>query len=203
MEAQGAVDLVTDVKLKNNNVQVGMMIADNDSSSPAAVKNAVKIHEILKQSDLNYTTKGLSKQLYEVKKSKVANPDDEMSNDFINHLKKCFTSAVKQNRGNLENMQKAIKNIPDHAFDKHENCGSWCRSGKENYQRSYDVYNPTLYEKLKDLFNELKENAYSFIMAGSSQANESLNNTMCSKNPKRLCLSKSGSSDRRYACTIS
>ena len=58
MEAQGAVNLVTSKKLKDNNVQIGVLVADNDSSSYAAVQNAVKTHKVLNQSDMNHTIKG-------------------------------------------------------------------------------------------------------------------------------------------------
>ena len=202
MEAQGAVDLATDPKLKTKNVQLGVLIADNDSSSIAAVHNAVTTHTVLKQSDMNHTTKGVSKKLYEIAKSRSQNPDDEMSHDFINYLKKYFTSAVKQNRGDLEKIKNAITNIPKHVFNDHQHCGAWCKAGKENYSRSYDVNNPILLESLTNLFDDLSESAANFVMAGSSQANESLNNTMCSKYSKRMCFSKSASSDRRYACTV-
>lgn len=100
-------------------------------------------------------------------------------------------------------MQKAIKNIPNHVFNKHENCGAWCRSGKENYERSYDVNSPILLQKLNELFTDLQQSASNFVMAGSSQANESSNNSMCSKNPKRICYSTTESSDHRFACTVS
>lgn len=95
MEAQGAVDPVTSQKLKENNVQVGVLVADNDSSSMAAVQNAVRTHKVLKQADMNHTTKGVSNKLHEIAKSKTHNPDDEMSHDFINYLKKMFYLSSK------------------------------------------------------------------------------------------------------------
>ena len=166
------------------------------------VQNAITTHKILKQADMNHTTKGVSKKLYEIAKSSSQNPDDEMLHDFINYLKKCFTSGVKQNRGNLEKMKNAITNIPKHVFDDHQHCGNWCKAEKENYSRSYDVNNPILFDSLSNLFNDLQESAANFVMAGSSQANESLNNSMCSKAPKRVCFSRLASADRRYTCTV-
>ena len=52
------------------------------------------------------------------------------------------------------------------------------------------------------LFDDLQENACNFSMAGSSQANESINNSTCSKIPKRVCYSKSASGDQRFSCAV-
>ncbi|XP_014206279.1 uncharacterized protein LOC106637834 [Copidosoma floridanum] len=75
------------------------------------------------------------------------------------------------------------------------------REGKENYV-GLQLKNAVLFKELKILFVKLAENAKKFLMAASSQANESLNNLMCSKAPKRLCYSTSQSCDLRFACTV-
>ena len=59
MKADGAVQLVTQSQiLKESNVQVGIFIGDNDSSSISAIQEASS-YSIFKKSDMNYTTKGV------------------------------------------------------------------------------------------------------------------------------------------------
>ena len=62
--------------------------------------------------------------------------------------------------------------------------------------------NPILFEALKRTFSNLSENAEKFASAASSQPNESLNNSMCSKAPKNKSYSTSESGDYRFAATV-
>ncbi|XP_077279100.1 uncharacterized protein LOC143906731 [Temnothorax americanus] len=189
MEADGAVQLVTNSNiLKTANIEVGVFIGDNDSCCIASIQNAIN-YEIVKQSDMNHTTKSVGNTLHEIHNSKVSDPDRELSNDTIKHLQRCFTYAVKQNQGNISKVQAALKNIPYHIFGYHENCSQWCQDNadKENYT-GIRVKNATLFEVLKNTFTKLADNAEKFAAATSSQANESLNNSMCSKAPKIMAL---------------
>lgn len=52
------------------------------------------------------------------------------------------------------------------------------------------------------MIEKVSNNAESYLTAGSSQSNESVNNTMASKNPKRVCLSLSASTDYRFAASV-
>ena len=201
MEAEAAVRLViNNDMLQNANVEIGIFIADNDSSSIAAVQKKSS-HLIIKQSDLTHTKKGVGNILYEVKSKQACDPDLELEHDSIKYFKKCFAYAVTQNVGHLENMQAALRNIPYHAFGDHKNCGSWCQANKENYVCT-EFKNPVLFEEIKAVFSKLAENACKFLMAASTQNNESLNNMMSSKAPKRICYSKSESCDFRFAATV-
>lgn len=203
MEAEGARKLVVENKiLKDANVEIGVFIADNDSSSISAIQGASN-YVIIKQSDMNHTKKGVSNALYNINGKISKDPDRELQHDTIKTLKKYFSYAVTQNVGDLEKMMAAIKNIPNHAFDRHENCGTWCKAkeDKENYV-GLQLKNTVLFNELQILFDRLAENATKFLMAASSQANESLNNSMSSKAPKRICYSTSESCDYRFACTV-
>ncbi|XP_058806469.1 uncharacterized protein LOC131672927 [Phymastichus coffea] len=196
MEADRAVELVTKSQiLKEANVQVGVFIGDNDSSSISAIQNASN-HKIVKQFDMNHSTKNVGGALHEIKK--VNDPEKELSNDIIKYIQRCFAFAVHQDKGDILNIQKAIRNIPEHLFDHHENCGSWCRDDSENGIR---LYNVDLYDALKNFFNELVDDEYKFVSAASSQANESLNHSMCSKAPKGNSYSTSESCDYRFSVT--
>lgn len=203
MEADGAVQLVTNSNiLKAANIEIGAFIGDNDSCSIASIQNVIN-YEIVKQSDMNHTTKGVGNTLHEIHNNSVSDPDRELSNDTIKHLQRCFTYAVKQNQGNILKVEAALKNIPYHIFSYHENCSQWCQDNtdKENYT-GIRLKNAILFEVLKNTFAKLADNAEKFAAAASSQANESLNNSMCSKAPKRISYSTSESIDYRFACTV-
>lgn len=205
MEAEGARQIVTESQsLKNANIQIGGFVADNDSSSKLAVESSVD-YKVLNQSDIAHTKKGLKNMLWDISKSQKRDPDKELNKDVIDQFVRCFSAAVHQNKGNLVNMKLAIANISQHAKGCHENCGSWCgvQSGKENYQSSFsNLKNKTLRSEIDNIFSKFSENAEKFITAGSSQANESLNNTMAQKAPKRICYSQSASADYRFAAAV-
>ena len=66
MEPHAAVKLVNENKiLKKCNVEVGVLIADNDSSSISAIRNACT-YEVVKQADKNHTSKGVTNALYKI-----------------------------------------------------------------------------------------------------------------------------------------
>ncbi|XP_043471058.1 uncharacterized protein LOC122504185 [Leptopilina heterotoma] len=102
------------------NLQVGIVIADNDSSSICAIRNASE-HEVVKQADKNHTSKGVVNELYKIQKK-----HKELTAVTIKYLQRCFSYCVSQNKGNSRNMAEAIKNIPHHCFNDHVNCGT-CR----------------------------------------------------------------------------
>lgn len=134
IDPQGAINLIAKNPILNEcNIKVGVMIGDNDSTAIYAARN-VSTHDIIKQSDTNHTSKGLTNKLYKIKK----NIYKELNTTTINYLQKCFNYSIVQNKGDCENMSKAIRNIPYHCFNKHQNCGAWCTFSKnpENYEHS-------------------------------------------------------------------
>lgn len=130
--------------------------------------------------------------------------DKELSHDIIAYLKNTFATIVKRNKNNKERIEEKLKNLAYHVFDIHDNCGSYCKYKieKENYDNSRHMKNPTLFEHIRKFFLDLANNAHKFVFAGSSQANESLNNSMASFCPKSYSYSTSESADYRYACTV-
>ncbi|XP_023246840.1 uncharacterized protein LOC111643363 [Copidosoma floridanum] len=202
MEPKAAVLLT-----KNNPIlvarklEVGIFIADNDSSSISAVRQACD-HEVPKQSDKNHTTKGVVNALYKIQKS-----HKELNSVAIQYLKKCFTYCVSQNQGNSLAMASAIKNIPYHCFNFHNNCGDWCnyKTEQENYVHSNigdGFHSDILFNALKDIFNSLSTKSSQFVSNASSNANESLNAMIVSKAPKTRLYGKTASSDIRVASAI-
>ncbi|XP_034230904.1 uncharacterized protein LOC117639401 [Thrips palmi] len=202
MEAHTAEKLVTKSSiLKSQNLQVGILIGDDDSSSIASCR-AASSHEIVKQSDMNHTSKGVKNTLYGIEKS-----FDEINGDAILYLHRCFTYALSQNRGNCGAMAVALRAIPYHAFNDHTICGDWCgyKKDPENYDHRIvpgGFTDPALQEKLIDIFNKLANNASKFSAAASSNSNESLNSMMARKCSKMTCYSRSESADFRFGAVV-
>lgn len=208
MEAEGAWLLTSESQsLKEANFEIGGFIADNDSSSKHAVQASAQ-HVVLFQSDISHSKKGVKNHLYDIHKAThpiIFDPDKELNNDVIQQFVRCFAVAVHQTKGKLDDVKLAIKNIVQHAIGNHEpGSASWCgfKSGKENDQSSFVLKNPVLIVAIKNLFNDLSQNAEKFLLAGSSQANESVNNTMAHKAPKNICYSLTASADYRYAASV-
>ncbi|KAK0160250.1 hypothetical protein PV328_007678 [Microctonus aethiopoides] len=112
----------------------------------------------------------------------------------------CGCPCCKPITRNSKEVANALRNIPDHAFNNHNNCGHWCRYAKN--PSTYEHKSPDLYEDLKDIFGKLADNADRFAAGASSQANESLNATMTSHYPKSQCYSQTASGNFRFGCAI-
>lgn len=102
-----------------NNVEVGVLAGDDDSSTISVCRSASK-HPIIKQSDVKHISEGVKKQLYSIQKSHL-----ELTKDHITYLHRRFMYAVAQNRGNSEAMADVIRCIPHHTFNDHIKCGEW------------------------------------------------------------------------------
>lgn len=202
MEPKAAAELAANnpIFLKNK-VELGIVISDNDSSSIAAMRAACN-HEVIKHADKNHTTKGVTNELYKLKKN-----FKELSADAIKYLQRSFAYCISQNLGNEENMRNAIKNIPFHCFNIHTNCGQWCGYLKDpvNYKHatikesfSYEV----LLQALQNFFEVLANKCNRFVAGVSSNANESLNTIIASKVPKCRSYGTTASGDYRVACAI-
>ncbi|KAK0157033.1 hypothetical protein PV327_011446, partial [Microctonus hyperodae] len=207
IEAHSAVKLITDNPiLKKQNIEVGIFIGDNDSSSISAIRH-VATHPVLKLSDNNHTSKDVKNMLFRLKNGKTnVDPDKELSNDSIAYLHRCFSYAVAQNVADIPALAAAVKNIPYHAFNKHDECRSWCgfKKNPETYKHSTvhgGFKNQILFNTLVEEFKNLAKNASQFVGGGSTQGNESVNSIMARKAPKSVCYSVSESCDFRYGCT--
>lgn len=144
MEGQGAQDLAKSDSLKKAGIQIGGFVGDNDTQSLYNIQS-VSNHVILKQNDMGHAKKGVKNLLYEIKNAKSRDPDSELTHDSIKYLVKCFAYAVQQNKGKLNDLTLAIKNVPQHVMGKHDNCGNWCSAHKENYECSIRIRNLILF----------------------------------------------------------
>ncbi|KAK0170513.1 hypothetical protein PV328_008351 [Microctonus aethiopoides] len=118
-----------------------------------------------------------------------------------------FDIAVGENKGNLIQLADALRQIPNHVFGNHDNCGQWChrKSSDENNngeKKTILLKDARLYNKLQQIFFKYANNAAKFSIAASSQANESMNNIMAHKAPKNRCYSLSESADFRLASAV-
>lgn len=207
MEADAAAKMITESTiLKNANVEVGIVVGDDDSSTIAAIRRCVD-HPVVKFSDRNHTSKGVIFYIGHTFCHVVKISHKELTSDAIKYLKRCFGYALSQHIGNSTAMANAIRQIPHHAFNNHENCGAWCsyQHDPENYTHTSvpgGFQSSTLYTSLKQIFNQLANNSDKFAHGFSSQANESINHAAASKAPKAQCYSQSESADFRFAAVV-
>ena len=182
-------------------VELGVMIGDNDSSSISAIR-AGSNHEVIKHSDKNHTSKGVTNELYKIKKD-----HKELTSNSIKYLQRCFNYCVSQNPGDPMGMAAAIKNIPYHCYNDHSNCGSWCgyQHNPKTYQHSVigsGFKDEKLFNALKCLFNCLASEIDRFAAGVSSNVNERLNIMIASKAPKTRFYGGSASYNTRFAFAI-
>ena len=198
MEADAGVELINRSQiLRDANVNVRVVIGDEDSSTIATVRKQ-RSDEVYKLCDRNHLIKNFGKDLYVLAKTcKELNRQG-----VITHIKKCFSYAISQNKGQSLELAKAILNIPEHLFNQHENCGNWCKSQDNKKKPTVILNNEDLYNKLSQLFQSYANNARKFSVAASTQANESVNNVIAHKAPKSICYSRSASSDFRVASAV-
>ena len=104
-------------------------------------------------------------------------------------------------------MAQAIKNIPYHCYNIHDNCGEWC-----GYKRDPNTYSHStigdgfadenLLEFLKCLFNILASRTREFAAGALTNAVESFNALVSSKTPKCRFYGLHSSNDQRTCCSV-
>ena len=97
MEPDMAVELVANNPLLvEANAKIGVLIADDDSSTLAAVRRESS-HNIEKWSDFNHAKKGMINTLYSLK----------LPVKIIDYLGHCFSSAIKQNKSDVKKTRES------------------------------------------------------------------------------------------------
>lgn len=181
--------------LKEANLQVRVIVGDEDSSMIAAVRADNPLVTLHKLADKNHLVKNFNNELFKLRE----NHKELKKPDNLNHIKKCFTYALDQNRGDPANLAKALNSIPYHLFSIHEHCGEWCKKDKDH---TVVLKETSLHTDLKNFFSLYANNAEKFSVYASSQANESFNNIVAHKAPKNICLSRTASCDIRVADSV-
>ncbi|KAK0165556.1 hypothetical protein PV328_004062 [Microctonus aethiopoides] len=185
--------------LKDANMEIGVLIADNDSGTIAALRERCN-HEVVKHSDMNHTSTGVANQLYKLRQEKSYK---ELNCDSIKWIQRCFTYCVTQHDRDVDDIKQGLLNISEHAFNNHANCDpSWCDyyKDKENYTHSVigaGFKNENLYNDLKIMFQNLANRAQSYCAGASSNCNESFNHMYTTLAPKKCNYGLSGSGKTR------
>ena len=124
-----AVELIN--KSHGQNHKIKAIIADEDSSTMAKVKQLVP-HHVEKYSDLNHSKKIVSNSFYRLKTVFRI-----LTSKVIKYITHCFSAAVHKNKNNPVVLKAAILNIVSHIYGEHANCNSaWCRH-KETSSRPF------------------------------------------------------------------
>ncbi|XP_067030541.1 uncharacterized protein [Acropora muricata] len=209
MERDVAVELWTNAL--DSGTQFSTYVGDDDSTTIADILNKVP-YNVEKWSDTIHTKRSLATRLFNLKDRFKIQNCSTLSNKVINYYAKCFSYVVAQNAGNPELLKSGINSIVPHSFGEHSLCDkSWC-----GFQKCPERYKHTGLPNGKSLYGEPLKNALTNIFSeyatdivvkklspcANSQRNESLNNTIATKNPKTRYYGGSGCNDFRVACGV-
>ncbi len=181
MESDILVELLKDCKEKG--APVGEFCGDDDTTTIYRARREVD-PEIKKSSDKNHVSKNIGKDLHAIKSQ-----HKELTERSIAYLQKNFNYMLSQNKGSVDGIRQGLKAVVHHSFAEHEYCTeSWCGYLKdpENYKHKTlkkDLESPELKKELLIIFENRP--AEKLANLGSTQGNESLNNTNISKAEKR------------------
>ena len=185
-------------------VNISVLVGDDDSSAIKRLRDTCGV-DIEKSSDLNHMKKNLGNALYKLK----GEGHKELSDKVIKYIQKCFSYAITQNARKPDSLKLALAACVPHMYGEHATCGAWCEYSKdpENYRHSSlpygkDLSNTSTKAALTKLFNGYVNNADKLCHYGSSQANESLNNTIASKQPKSRHYGSSASFSYRVSAAV-
>lgn len=193
-----AVELILkNEMLVKKKCRIKVLVGDDDSSAIGALKKLAP-YTIIKWSDFNHVFKTWTSKLYEMKLSPV----------LREYFSKVFSLCVKLNKGDQQKVKQALENIIPHAFGDHKNCGDFCLKN-DNGEHEFKYFKNgkcltdiALKEKLKKALQPFINNSLQIAPCASSQANESFNNTVCSKHPKSAFYGGSQSHENRVKLSV-
>ena len=121
-----------------------------------------------------------------------------------------FSYALRNNQNDTNGLRKTLLSVIPHAYGDHSTCSeTWCGYLKEpgTYKHASLPYGKDLTceetrRMLCGVFDGLAAHSERLAPLGSSQSNESLNNTIASKAPKSRCHGGSESHDFRTAAAV-
>jgi len=201
MEADMAVEtLVRNPNFEKENVEVGVLIADDDAATIAHVRREA-LHTIEKWSDLNHAAACFSKAVHRV---------TSLGQQTIDHLEYMFSIAIRTHKGDVDGVQKSLRAVVPHCFEDHSQCDiSWCRYLQDpttythrHLPRQEGLSGTPLREKLSTIFEVYAEKAEQLAPLASSQINESFNHTASTKHPKYMHFGRSESMPYRLGSAV-
>ena len=202
MEADAIAEI--GASLQTAGVTIGVLVGDDDSSAIKRLRETCG-ENIEKASDMNHIKKNLGNALYKLK----SEGHKELSDKVIKYIQKLFMYAVCQNTNDVDGLRAALASAVPHAYGDHTSCGKWCGFSDDppNYRhtglpRGKDLSSTATRDVLSSLFTSYIENADKLARHGSSQANESFNNTVASKQPKSRHYGSSPSFNFRVGAAV-
>lgn len=119
MEPTSAVYLFN--KSLDLKVKLSTYTGDEDSITAAHIRGNVS-YPVEKWTDIIHAKRSLTTRLINLsQRSKFVN-SSTLSLKVINHLSKCFSYSVAQNKANSSALKQSLKSIVPHAFGEHEMC---------------------------------------------------------------------------------
>ena len=209
MEAQGAVDM-WNRSVEKNSLRYVDFVGDGDCSSHRDVVKAKPYEDkviVRKVECVGHIQKRMGGRLRRKKKDmkgkklsdgKTIGGRNRLTDNLIDIFQRYYGKALQQNKGNLPNMQKAVKAIWHHYASTaenqmHEYCpegnDSWCKWQKDqtNGTSSFKPKNvaPAVMQEILPTFEALwDENLLQSVFEGLSQNNEALNHLVWDICPK-------------------
>ena len=136
-----------------------VLVGEEDSSAEARLRSLV-IPDLEKWSDKNHVLRTLGKTLLQNKSLNFGAGNSRLKDNVIEYMTYNFSTALNQNKGDPERLQRTLKSSVPHAFGKHENCGEWCE-----YNASPKTYKHRNLQDGKDLqgdgFKQFLEEVFS------------------------------------------
>lgn len=115
---------------------------------------------------------------------------------------------VAQNEHNPAGIEVGLDAMWKHPFGDHSSCSDWC-THKQDPCKQYKqlpfgqcLTDKNLQEALAAIFRKYKSHSKKIAELGSTQANESINNSIASKAPKRFHYSGSASLNYRVSAAV-
>lgn len=200
LEQDMVVEMVKEKKQAG--IRTAAIVGDDDATTISKLHQTVDPN-IKKRSDKNHLKKNLSNSLYVLKQTYPS-----LSVRVIRYIQKCWAYMVAQNKHNPAGVEVGLDAMWKHPFRDHSSCSDWC-THKEEPHKQYKhlpfgqcLTDKNLQEALADIFKKYKSHSKKIAELGSTQANESINNSIASKAPKRLHFSGSASLNYRVSAAV-
>ena len=118
-----------------------------------------KLLNVEKFRDIIHMKRSLTTSSYNLSQNAKFDNCSPLSQKVINHLVKCFSYAIAQNKGDSKGIQAALKCIIPHAFGDQRNCAAtWCgfKTDPASYKHKDLPYGKDLHgKKLQSALNNI------------------------------------------------
>lgn len=203
MESAAALKLlVNNENLEESGTRCEVLATDGDASAFANFEASID-YEAKKVDDVNHTVKTFNNALWKAK-----NDFRFLTKNVINYLKACLRAAIKQNKDNVPELQRDLKNIVAHTFGEHDNCKDWCKAkGNPDYVYKYlpnggKFTDPAWRAEFDRIIAGFVAKADRLAPNGSTQNNESFNHMCVTKAPKSRFYAGSNALPFRVAAAV-